>query len=82
MKLIPSTHFKKRIQERGVTWRECEETVAAPTRKSSQYKGLNGGSVYKYEKDYADMTVVVVIGEKLPKSGDVLGITAWRADKQ
>ena len=82
MKLIPSTHFKKRIQERGVTWRECEETVADPTRKSSQYKGLNGGTIHKYEKDYTDKTIIVVIGERLPKGGDVLGITAWRVDKQ
>lgn len=82
MKLIPSAHFKKRLLERGVTWKECEDTVTSPTRKSSQYKGVNGGTVHKYEKDYTDRTIVVVIGEKLPKSDNVLAITAWKADKQ
>ena len=51
MKLIPSAHFKRRLLERGVTWKDCEETVASPDRKSSQYKGVNGGVVHKYEKD-------------------------------
>lgn len=82
MKLIPSAHFKKRLSERDITWNECEETVASPTRKSSQYKGANGGTVHKYEKDYADKTIIVVIGEKLPKSDNVLGITAWKTDRQ
>ena len=82
MKLIPSAHFKRRLLERGVTWKDCEKTVASPDRKSSQYKGMNGGVVHKYEKDFADRTIVVVIGEKLPKSNNVLAITAWKADKQ
>lgn len=56
--------------------------MASPDRKSSQYKGVNGGVVHKYEKDFADRTIVVVIGEKLPKSDNVLAITAWKTDKQ
>ena len=82
MKLIPSAHFKRRLLERGVTWKDCEETAASPDRKSSQYTGVNGGVVHKYEKDFADRTIVVVIGEKLPKSDNVLAITAWKTDKQ
>ena len=73
MKLIPSKHFKERISERGISWEECEETL-------NSRKGEEGGIRRKYEKDYADKTIVVLVGETLPSTNNVKGITAWRKE--
>ena len=78
MKLIPSQHFKSRIAERGILWTECEETVRKPDRKTVYGRGDIGGIKYKFEKDYADKTIIVVVGDRLPKSDNVLCITAWK----
>lgn len=51
-----------------------------PTRKAEIGKGTQGGVKRSYEKDFADKTIVVVIGESLPKSKNVLGITVWRKE--
>lgn len=80
MNLIPSKHFKQRLQERGITWEECEETIKTPNRKTQFGKGENGGVRHKYEKDFADKTVIVVVGETLPKTKNIMGITAWRKE--
>lgn len=78
--LIASAHFKSRLAERGVSWAECEETINNPTRKAEMGKGTQGGVKRLYEKDFADKTIVVVIGESLPKTKNVLGITVWRKE--
>lgn len=78
--LIASAHFKARLEERNVSWFECEETINNPTRKTEMGKGTQGGIKRLYEKDFADKTVVVVVGETLPKSNNVLGITVWRKE--
>jgi len=85
MKLVPSAHFKKRIAERGVSWQECEETISKPDRKKIGDKGVQGGVRTTFEKDFYDKdnnkklnTIVVVIGEKLPKSDNIIGISAWK----
>ena len=80
IRLIASAHFKSRLAERGVSWDECEETINNPTRKSEKGKGSQGGVKYIYEKDFADRTIVVVVGENLPKTRNVLGITVWKKD--
>ena len=43
-------------------------------------KGEEGGIRRKYEKDYADKTIVVLVGETLPNTNNVKGITAWRKE--
>jgi len=80
VKLIPSKHFKERISERGISWEECEETLNSPNRKIEMGKGEEGGIRRKYEKDYADKTIVVLVGETLPNTNNVKGITAWRKE--
>lgn len=80
-KLLPSEHFKKRIAERGVTWEECEQTISTPDRKFECGKGELGGIKRRYEKDFSDKTIiVVVIGEVLPKDKNIKGITAWKKE--
>lgn len=81
MKLLPTKHFKARIEERGITWAQCEETVRNPSRKRECGKGEAGGIRYIFEKDFADYTIIVVVGEKLPKTADVKGITAYRKER-
>lgn len=78
--LIASAHFKARLAERNVSWSECEETINNPSRKTEMGKGTQGGVKRLYEKDFADKTIVVVVGENLPKSQNVLGITVWRKE--
>ena len=86
MKLIPSSHFKNRIAARGVSWQECEDTLAAPDRKRIKGKGAHGGVKTIFEKDFYDnqgkpkKTVVVLVGEKLPKSDNIIGISAWKKE--
>lgn len=78
MKLIPSSHFKQRLAERGLSWIECEETVRNPTRKTQMGKGAQGGVRYKYERDYPDRKIIIVAGEELPKQKNVFLMTVWK----
>ena len=80
VKLIPTEHFKERIVQRNISWKECEETVKNPDSKKIQGKGVQGGVRYIYEKKFKTKTMVVVVGENVKTLDIVYVITAWKKD--
>jgi hypothetical protein len=48
------------MTERGFSLEQLKSVVNYPDKKSRQYKGANGGIVYRFEKGMDDQTVVAV----------------------
>jgi hypothetical protein len=64
-----TTHMLQRIAERGLSLAELKMVVNNPDRQRQQYKGDNGGFVYKFEKE--------INGEKIVAIAEVKASDCW-----
>jgi hypothetical protein len=55
-----TSHVLKRIAERGLTLEQLKSVVNGPSRKMQQYRGDNGGFVYKFEKEISGVQVAAI----------------------
>ena len=56
-----SRHFLKRIQERGLSLKACEEVVASSeSAVSEKVAGKHGGHVYKFVGKHNSQKIVVI----------------------
>jgi hypothetical protein len=69
-----TAHVLLRTAERGLTLEQLKSVVNFPDKKKQQYKGDNGGFVYKFEK-IIDGKTVVAIAEV--KSSECWLISGW-----
>lgn len=70
-------HVLIRIAERGLSLDQLKQVVSHPDRKRQQYKGDNGGFVYKFEKEI-EGEMMVAIAEV--KAVDCWLISGWKPE--
>lgn len=71
-----TAHVLLRMTERGFCLEQLKSVVNYPDKKRQQYRGDNGGFVYKFEKEI-DGEVVVAVAEV--KNSDCWLISGWFA---
>jgi len=76
-KFFVTAHVLQRIAERGLSLDELKIVVNGPDRKRQQYKGDNGGFVYKFEKEIDGETIVAIAEIK---ASDCWLISGWRPE--
>jgi hypothetical protein len=63
-----STHARIRGSERGIpSIQDMKDVVNYHDKKTQQYRGKNGGFVYKFSKKVRNQTIVVVAEVKKQK---------------
>ena len=55
-----TTHALQRIAERGLNLEQLKRVVNSHDRKRQQYKGDNGGFVYKFEKEIDERALIAI----------------------